>query len=54
MIEIPTPNKVLEEMDGVIEAVPSHTAGNAVIKMSKNIPDEELKKVIEEQGYKVL
>lgn len=46
--------KVLEETDGVIEAVPSHTAGNAVIKMSKNIPDEELKKIIEEQGYKVI
>ena len=46
--------KVLEETDGVIEAIPSHTEGNAVIKLSKDIPNEVLKKIIEEQGYKVL
>lgn len=46
--------KVLEELDGVDEAIPSHKDGNAVIKMSKEVPDELLKKTIEEQGYKVL
>ncbi len=46
--------KVLEEMEGVAEAIPSHKEGNVVVKLSKDVSEEELKKVIEEQGYKVI
>lgn len=46
--------KVLEELPEVIEATPSHTNSNAVIKLSADISDDTLKKVIEAQGYKVL
>ncbi len=46
--------KVLEELDGVTEVIPSHKDGTAVVKMSKEIPDELLKKTVEDQGYKVL
>lgn len=46
--------KCLEETDGVTEAVVSHQTGTATIKMSKDIPYDELKKTVEEQGYKVI
>lgn len=46
--------KALEETDGVIEAVPSHSEGNVIIKMTKDLSDDLLKKVIEDQGYTVL
>ncbi len=46
--------KVLEELDGVTEVIPSHKDGTAVVKMEKEVSDEILRKTIEEQGYKVL
>ena len=46
--------KVLEELDGVTEVTCSHEKGTAVVKMSKEVSDELLKKTVEDQGYKVL
>ena len=46
--------KVLEELDGVTEVIPSHKDGTAVVKMTSEVPDEILKKTVEDQGYKVL
>ncbi len=46
--------KVLEAMDGVAEAVVSHTAGTAVVTLNGDVSDEMLKKTIEDQDYKVL
>lgn len=46
--------KVLEEIDGVTEAVASHESKSATVKLSKDVPDELLKKAIEGQGYSVL
>ncbi len=46
--------KTLEDMAQVTEAVVSHTEGTAVVKLSEAVEDEVLKKMIEEQGYKVL
>ena len=45
---------VLEATDGVTEAIVSHEKGEALVKSDKEIPFENLKKIIEEQGYKVL
>ena len=44
----------LEALDGVESAQVSHEKGNAVVSMSKNVPDEFLKETIEVQGYKVI
>ena len=44
----------LEEIDGVLEAVPNHKENNAVINLSKDVSDEVLISVIEAQGYKVI
>lgn len=44
--------KVLEEIDGVTEAIPSHENNNAVVKLSKDVSDELLIKAVTEQGYK--
>ena len=46
--------KVLEELDGVTEAIVSHTEGTAVVSMEKAISDEVLAKVITDNGYKVI
>ena len=46
--------KVLSELDGVTEVIPSHKDGTALVKMSENVSDELLKKTVEDQGYKVL
>ncbi len=46
--------KVLEAMEGVAEAVVSHTAGTAVVTLSGDVTDEQLTKTIEDQDYKVL
>lgn len=46
--------KCLEELDGVTEAIVSHTENSAVIKLSKDIPDELLRKAVEDQGYTVI
>ena len=46
--------KCLEEIDGVTEAIVNHETDSAVVKMSKDIDFEVLKKTVEEQGYKVI
>ena len=46
--------QVLEALPQVDEAIPSHTSGTAVIKLNTDLPDSEIKAVIEAQGYKVL
>ncbi len=46
--------KVLEETEGVIEAVVSHSNGTAVLTIEKPISDEALTKIITDNGYKVI
>jgi Cu2+-exporting ATPase len=45
--------KVLEETEGVTEAIVSHTEGTAVVKMTSEISNEALTKVITDNGYTV-
>lgn len=45
--------KTLEGLPGVTSAAVSHKKGTAVISMTRDIPDSELKKAVEEQGYTV-
>ena len=45
--------KVLEETEGVTEAIVSHTEGTAVVKMASEISNEALTKVITDNGYTV-
>ncbi len=44
----------LEAVDGVTQAIPDHNTNSAIVKMSKDIPYEILKKTVEDQGYKVI
>lgn len=44
----------LEAFDEVIEAVVSHEAGTAIVKLSADIDDAKLKEAIEAKGYKVV
>lgn len=46
--------KALQETDGVTEAIVSHEKGEAVVKSDKEISFDELKSIVEAQGYKVL
>ena len=46
--------KCLEEIDGVSEVIASHENNNAIIKLTKNVPFEILKKAVEDQGYTVI
>ena len=46
--------EALKKLDGVTEAVASHTDCNAVVTMTKDVPNEELTKAITEAGYKVI
>lgn len=46
--------KILEAVDGVIEAVVSHEKGTAVLTLSKEVPDELITEAITAQDYKVL
>ena len=46
--------KVLEALEQVESAEVSHQAGTAVVTLKTPISDEDLKKVIEDQDYKVL
>ena len=46
--------KVLESLEQVDTAVVSHEAGTAVVTLKTPISDEDLKKVVEDQDYKVL
>ena len=45
--------KVLEALPQVKEAVVSHEAGTAILTLNADIANDELKKVIEDQDYKV-
>ena len=45
--------KCLEEIDGVVEATPSHETGTATVKLSHDVSEEVLKKAVEAQGYTV-
>ncbi len=44
----------LLSVDGVADAKASHKSGKAVVKLSKDVSDEALKKVVEDKDYKVL
>lgn len=46
--------KCLEALEQVDEAVVSHEAGTAVVKLHAQIEDDILKKTVEDQDYKVL
>ena len=46
--------KTLEDMVQVTEAVVSHAEGTAVVKLAEAVENDTLKKIIEDQGYKVL
>ena len=46
--------KVLEALEQVEEAVVSHEAGTAVVKLSAELDNEVLKKAVEDQDYKVI
>lgn len=46
--------KCLEALEQVSEAVVSHEAGTAVLTLSAEVSDEELRKTVEAQDYKVL
>lgn len=45
---------VLEEIDGVLEAIPSHTEKKAVVKLSKDVDVEILNSAIIDAGYKII
>lgn len=46
--------RALEAIDGVKNATPSHTEKNAVVTLSKEVPDDVLKKAVEDKEYTVL
>ena len=46
--------KVLEELEGVSEAIVSHTSGTAVVMMTSPVADAVLTKVVTDNGYQVL
>ncbi len=46
--------KALEALEGVTEAVVSHEAGTAVVKMSTEVADDVLKKTVEDKEYQVV
>ena len=46
--------KILEELPQVEEALVSHEDGTAVVTLKEEIADEVLRKVVEEQDYKVI
>lgn len=43
--------KALEALDGVEKAEVSHEKGNAVLTLSKEIPDADIKKAVEDKDY---
>lgn len=46
--------KALESVPGVAEASANHEAGTAIVLLNQKVPDELLKKAVEEQDYEVL
>jgi len=49
-----TVKKALEELEGVMSATVSHEAGTAVLTLQKEVPDDVLKKTVEDKGYTVV
>ncbi len=49
-----TVKKALEAIKGVTDAQVSHEKGTAVVTMDTDVPDDELKKAVEDKDYKVL
>ena len=45
--------KALEALDGVLSAAPSHEKNEAVLELSKDVPDEALVKAVTDAGYEV-
>ncbi len=45
--------KALEALDGVTLATVSHVDGTAIVTLSRDVPDGELKRVVEAQDYQV-
>ncbi len=46
--------KTLEEMAQVAKADVSHVEGTAVVTFAEDVENDVLKKIIEDQGYKVV
>ncbi len=49
-----TVKKALEALDGVSEAIVSHEAGTAVVKLGGSVEEAALRKAVEDKDYKVL
>ena len=47
-----TVQKALEEVDGVLSVKASHAEGKVYVEMSEEIPENVIKKIIKEKGYK--
>ncbi len=45
--------KCLEALDGVESAAVSHESGTAEVTLAADVPDEVLKKAVEDQDYQV-
>ena len=43
--------KALEAVDGVVSAAPDHEKNQAVLELSKVIPEAVLRKTVEDAGY---
>ncbi len=43
--------KALEQVDGVVSAVTSHEKNNAVLELSRDVPEEVLRKAVTDAGY---
>ena len=48
-----TVKKALEALDGVTDAVVSHEAGTAVVTLSRDVADADLKAAVEAKDYTV-
>ena len=48
-----TVKKMFEEFPQVDEAIVSHTDGTAVLKLNADLPDDVIKKAVEDKGYTV-
>jgi len=46
--------QVMEAIDGIAEAIPSHESGTVTLKVTKDVDNTILKKVIEDNGYKFI
>ena len=46
--------RALESIDGVESAVPSHTAGTAVVTLTGEVDESVLRAAVEEEDYTVL